>query len=109
MIIDFNVMEEAVLPSFKGGEKAYNVKMFQDGGNRIMKGRLEPGASIGMHTHETDCEVFFILSGKGTVLLSQGSEPVCAGQAHYCPKGAAHSLVNTGSEDLIFYAVVAAQ
>lgn len=109
MIIDFTKIEEAVLPNFKGGEKAYNVKMFQDGGNRIMRGRLEPGASIGMHTHETDCEVFFILSGCGTVLLDEGSESVSAGQAHYCPKGAGHSLVNTGSEDLIFYAVVAAQ
>ena len=63
MLIDLNTMEEKCIPNFKGGEIAYNVKMFTDDTNKIMKGRLVPGASIGYHTHEEDEEIIFILSG----------------------------------------------
>ncbi|WP_308796125.1 hypothetical protein [Agathobacter sp.] len=55
MIIDFKHMEEQILPNFKGGEKAYAVKKFTDDRNIIMHGRLESGASIGLHTHEGNC------------------------------------------------------
>ena len=51
MIIDFPNIPEQRLPNFKGGEKEYIARMFFDGQNRIMYGRLEPGASIGLHTH----------------------------------------------------------
>ena len=51
MIIDFKNMEEQILPNFKGGEKSYAVKKFTDDRNMIMYGRLESGASIGLHTH----------------------------------------------------------
>ena len=65
MIIDFKHMEEQILPNFKGGEKAYAVKKFTDDRNMIMHGRLESGASIGLHTHEGNCEMFYIIEGTG--------------------------------------------
>ena len=65
MTIDLNNMDVTVLPNFKGGEKAFAANMFFDGTNRIFKGRLVPGATIGMHTHEDSCEVIFVLEGKG--------------------------------------------
>lgn len=109
MILDFNKMEETVIPNFKGGEKSTAAKMYFDGKNRIMKGRLIPGATIGMHKHETSSEIVFILSGKGKMLYDEGDEDLSAGQCHYCPKGHTHSLVNNSSEDLVFYAVVPEQ
>ena len=60
MIIDFNLMGVTVLPKFKGGNKELAANMFFDGTNRIFKGKLIPGATIGMHTHEDSCEVIFI-------------------------------------------------
>lgn len=111
MLIDFNNMEEKAIPNFKGGEKQYDVKMFDHEANKIMHGRLVPGASIGYHTHVDNCEIIYILSGHGTCIgdKEKGEEaiPVNPGEAHYCPKGFSHSLVNTGDEDLIFFAVVA--
>ena len=68
MIIDFNKMDLSVLPNFKGGDKECKANMFFDGINRIFKGILEPGASIGVHTHDDSCEVIFILEGNGTIL-----------------------------------------
>ncbi len=109
MIFDFNKEEFVAKPNFKGGEKQYDVKMHDDGMNRIMNGKLKSGASIGYHTHEADSEIIFIVSGSGKVLFDDGEERVEAGQCHYCPKGHSHSLINDTSEDLIFYAVVPMQ
>jgi len=108
MKIDFANMEEKALPNFKGGEKQYNVKMFTDDKNKIMRGRLVPGASIGFHTHTEDQEVIYILEGNGTVINGEGKENDSAnpGDTLFCPKGESHSLVNTGDKDLLFFAVV---
>lgn len=109
MIIDLKNMETTVLPNFKGGEKEYHAKMFFDGTNRIMHGTLEQGASIGLHTHETNSEAIYVLSGKGRVIFDDGEEMVAAGQCHYCPKGHKHSLINESEEPLVFFAMVPEQ
>ena len=114
MIIRFSQMEETILPNFKGGEKEFAANMFFDGTNRIFKGRLVPGASIGLHTHDDSCEVIFILEGRGTILETapegETITEVSAGDCLYCPKGGTHSLRNTFEDaDLVFYAVVPKQ
>lgn len=109
MTLDLNSMKEEEFPNFKGGEKSFYAKMFFDGKNRIMKGRLVPGSSIGLHTHETSSEILIVLSGKGKMLFDDGEEILTEGQAHYCPKGHSHSLINDGTEDLVFFAVVPEQ
>ena len=109
MIIDFKNMEEKVMPNFCGGEIALNAKMVIDERNKILCGRLEPGASIGLHTHETSSEIIYVLQGKGKVLCDGEYEAVEAGLCHYCPKGHAHSLINDSEADLLFFAVVPQQ
>lgn len=106
MTIDYNAMEVSVIPNFKGGEKELNAQMFFDGTNRILKGRLVPGASIGEHTHDVNSEILYVLSGEGTIIDDGVSSPIVAGQCTYCPKGHSHSLVNTSNADLTFFAVV---
>lgn len=109
-------MDVTVLPNFKGGEKEFSANMFFDGTNRIFKGVLVPGASIGMHTHDDSCEVIFILDGHGTIVEKEpGAEtetisPVAPGDCLYCKKSHSHSLQNTSEEgNLVFYAVVPKQ
>ena len=109
MLIDFNSMEETVMPNFLDGEGALRAKMFVDERNRILHGVLEPGCSIGYHTHETSSEIIYILSGTGVVKVEGGEEPVKAGECHYCPKGHAHSLINNSEGLLEFFAVVPQQ
>ena len=109
MIIDFETMDVTILPEFKGGEKEFAANMFFDGTNRIFKGRLIPGASIGMHTHDDSCEVIFILEGCGSILEEGVKKAVQAGDCLYCPKGGTHSLINDSDADLIFCAVVPQQ
>ena len=66
MLIDFDRIPETLLPHFYGGEGTARAKMHADGLNRITVGTLVPGASIGLHTHETNSEIVYILRGTGT-------------------------------------------
>lgn len=106
MILDLPNQAFAEFPHFKDGEGVFQAKMFFDGKVRIMNGLLVPGASIGMHTHTTNCEILFVLTGAGTVIEDGEEHPIVAGQCTYCEQGHAHSLINTGNTDLAFYAVV---
>lgn len=104
-IVFENITEQAHL-KFKGGEGNTNLRKYEDDTIKIMLGRLEPGAFIGLHTHEADCEVVFIVEGEGRAVYDNVEEILKAGECHYCPRGHAHSLINNSDRDLIFYAVV---
>ena len=109
MLIDFAAMEEQIIPHMRGGEKEAAMRIHTDAMGKIMKGRLSPGASIGLHTHETNSEIIYVLEGTGKVLCDGAYEPLAAGSCHYCPKGHAHSLINDSAADLVFFAVVPEQ
>jgi len=109
MIIDFNQISETILPRFYNGEKEVAARIYKDEKNRILCGKLAPGASIGAHVHESSSEIIYILQGTGKVLYDGKYEEVRAGLCHYCPKGHEHSLINDSDEDLIFFAVVPEQ
>jgi len=106
MKVEFGVIEETAILGFKGGEGVTHARMFADGRNRIMRGRLEPGCSIGLHTHEESSEIVYVLSGTGKALYGGGEERLAPGDCHYCPEGHAHSLINDGTQTLEFFAVV---
>lgn len=109
MTIDFNSIPVSVIPNFKGGQKEMQAQMYWDGTTRILHGVLIPGASIGEHRHEGNCEILFVVKGCGTIIDDGVSSPISAGQCTFCPEGHSHSLVNSGSEDLEFYAAVPKQ
>lgn len=106
MKIDFKKLEETIVPHFKGGEGRYIMKHYTDENVKIMFGKLEPGSSIGLHRHETNSEVMYILSGVATFIYEGQEEVVLTGQVHYNPKGKEHTLINKGTEELTFFAVV---
>ncbi len=108
-MINFNNIPEKLMPNFQGGEGVTAAHMFVDDKNKIMRITLAPGASIGMHCHETSCEIIYVLEGVGTAILDGAEERVEAGECHYCPKGHTHSFINKGKKDLVFFAVVPQQ
>jgi len=109
MIIDFEAMPEVTIKNFRGGQNETVARMFSDENGKIMYGKLKPGASIGLHTHETSSEIIYIIYGQGKVLYDGDTEEVKAGICHYCPKGHSHSLINDSNENLVFFAVVPEQ
>lgn len=68
MQINFDNLETQVVNGMKGGQGEARLQLVQDVDNKIMRSVLAPGASIGLHTHETSSEVMYFLSGTGKVL-----------------------------------------
>ncbi|MCF0114357.1 MAG: cupin domain-containing protein [Erysipelotrichaceae bacterium] len=106
MIIDLLTQQEQALPNFKGGENEIYAKMNFDGTVRIMQIRVPHGSTIGEHTHTTNSEIIFCISGEGTFICNGVKEVITAGQCHYCPMGSTHTLINEAKEDFCGYAVV---
>ena len=106
MIIDFDSLEQTVIPNFKNGDGFVTAAMHIDSSGKIMRACIHPNSSIGMHTHETNYEVCFVISGKGKAVFNGTVETLVPGVCHYCPKGESHALINTGDEDLVFFTVV---
>lgn len=109
MIVDFNKIEETVIPHFKDGEKEVAMKMFFDGNVRILKGRIVPGGSIGMHTHDDSCEVIFATKGSAKVICNGEEFRLNEGDCHYCPKGQTHTMINDTDEIYEFTGIVPKQ
>ena len=109
MILDLMEIPEKAMPNFKGGEGIAWVRMFNDDLNRILMLRIQPGCSIGLHTHETNSEIMHVLSGTARVVMDGQIEYVHAGQTHYCPKGHSHMTEPYGMQELVLLAVVPEQ
>lgn len=108
MLIDFKKLPLQALAAFKGGDGEYLVRTSDDGRVKIMLGRLQPGCSIGIHTHEGNSETIYMLSGKGEVFYDGTSFELLPGQAHYCAEGHTHGLRcnAAAAEDAVFFAIV---
>ena len=67
---------------------------------------LAPGASIGDHAHETDDEIYIVLSGHGRILENGAWQDIHPGDAILTGNGASHSVENTGTDPLVIAAVI---
>ena len=74
MIIDFNNMEANTVHEFRGGTGVAHLKKFENELGKIMLGRLEPGGSVGFHTHETNSEAIYIVSGTADFIYDPDPE-----------------------------------
>ena len=67
---------------------------------------FEPGQSGPAHAHETEIEIYIVLSGKGTITFNnEESYPLTPEHMIYVPPKTLHETVNTGDEQLVFYGV----
>lgn len=106
MIIDFDKIPETHVEGFKGGQGRLDTRNYADDKVKIMYSTLRPGASSGLHTHEGNCEVVFVVSGVATFHYDGTVEECRAGQCHYCPMGHSHYMENLTDHDLVYFAVV---
>lgn len=67
---------------------------------------LQPGCSIGFHTHENEEETFYIISGtaeaddNGTIAILNPGDSILTGN------GSGHSIKNCGCDDLVMLAMI---
>jgi mannose-6-phosphate isomerase-like protein (cupin superfamily) len=95
-----------------GGKGEINVtrllemEQLQGKGRLFAHSKIRPASSIGLHKHNGDFEVFYILSGEGIVDDNGTKAPVKAGDVILTGNGESHSLENTGSSNLEYIALV---
>lgn len=68
--------------------------------------KLIPGASIGLHEHSSEDEIFIIQQGKAIVFDDGKEIEVEAGDAILTGRGASHSIRNIGKDDLLITAII---
>ena len=64
------------------------------------KRAMHPGSGIGLHT-QTEDEVYYVLSGKGEMILDGERVEMTAGTAILTRTGSSHSTKQVGPEDLV--------
>lgn len=106
MVIDFENIPEAHLSGFKGGKGFLDTRNFVDDHVKIMYSTLRPGASSGLHTHEGNSEIIFVISGTLAFHYDDEVEICRAGQCHYCPMGHRHYMENLTDHDAVYFAIV---
>ena len=109
MIIDLNQINSITLPGLNDGTGSMTVRMYNDEKYRIIHTAIHPGGSIGKHRQTSGDDLNYILSGTGVAVCDGVEEPLRPGVMHICPKGSAHSIVNTGDGDLVMLTVVVAR
>jgi mannose-6-phosphate isomerase-like protein (cupin superfamily) len=57
---------------------------------------LPAGAAVGRHHHLETEEVYYLLEGRGRMTVGSETREVAAGDAVFIPRGATHTLENTG-------------
>lgn len=106
MLINFHTMQEMTLPGMNHGTGTMSAKLYMDEQGKIIPCSIHAGGSIGLHKHETSDDINYVLSGTGKALCDGKEEALSAGTCHICKKGSEHSIINTGSEDLVLLTVV---
>jgi mannose-6-phosphate isomerase-like protein (cupin superfamily) len=69
--------------------------------------KVPPGEALREHRHR-QAEIYLVLEGTGSITIDGEIRPVSAGSAVFIPGNALHSCENTGSSDLRFSYVFAA-
>ena len=64
------------------------------------KRAFKPGSGVGHHVQKED-EIYYVLSGTGTMTLDGKTVDITPGTAVLTRSGSSHSLKQTGSEDLV--------
>jgi mannose-6-phosphate isomerase-like protein (cupin superfamily) len=111
MVIRQNQMKSEIKEKMRGGEGSAAIRHLVDCQNEknirmLAEITLQPGCSIGNHSHEAETEYFIILSGSGTVNDNGAEMRVEAGDSIVTGNGASHSISNSGSVPLVLNAII---
>lgn len=68
--------------------------------------RLGQGDSLGVHRHEHESEIYFIMQGCGLYTDNGNEYEIKTGEAVICLDGDEHGICNKEKEELVFIALV---
>ena len=67
---------------------------------------LKPNCELGHHEHHGEAEVYYIITGTGMYDDNGIHQEARPGDVFYCPDGTGHGIKNTGTEELVFVALI---
>lgn len=76
-------------------KRAYNSTDFSTNIDFIDYIEVPPGTSIGIHQHEDNEEIYFIIEGTGTMFGAEGTSSIKGGDVIVNPINGIHGLKNT--------------
>ena len=113
MIKHVSEFDEELVPNLCGGEGegllryAFHDKDAKSKLCACCTVTLQPGSSVGYHQHTEDDEIYYILSGVGSVNEGDGKRvKVFPGDAILTGNNGFHDMKNEGDEPLVFLATV---
>lgn len=112
MIRKENEYQKQLIHNMLGGKGDFKLEHILSSQELCGKGRLfaraklEPGSSVGEHTHRNDFEICYFISGEGTVIDNGVKFDVKAGDCNVVFDGHTHEIINTGQQDLEYIAVI---
>ena len=101
-----------VREKMRGGEGKVTVQHYFDksefGANARLCAKLilPPGAGIGMHRHDSEDEVYIVVSGSGVLDDGQIQTRVSVGDSVLTGDGQSHAIRNDGAQDLELAAII---
>ena len=105
--------ETEVRQNMRGGTGTVRIEHYWKKGDLLAKTRLcaklilEPGASIGPHSHDQEEEVYIVLRGRGRVTDAGSAVEIGPGDSVLTGNGASHAVENSGAEPLEMVAFIA--
>ncbi len=112
MIFNINDRNKEIEIGSQGGKGKLNLDLFIKDSEKIKNVKtfamatLEPGASVGLHKHFGECEIYYILSGiaeynddGNVVMMNEGDLSVTY-------DGQGHGIKNVGNIPLKFIALI---
>ena len=63
---------------------------------------VQPGESTDLHIHRNSEEIYYVLSGTGSMFHGGESRTIAPGDAVANPPGVPHKVINDGDEPLVF-------
>ncbi len=112
MIIKKEDLKVANVDKLQNGIGSTKITHITDIEGLCQKGRLfsimelEPGCSVGSHTHNNDFELYYILEGEGEVTDDGVVKKIYPGDVMVTHNGHEHSLKNSGESTLKWVALI---
>ena len=67
--------------------------------------RVPPGKAGVYHSHSAQWEFYLVVSGNGSVRSEDGTTEVVAGDAFIFAPNETHQIINSGTEDFVYYVI----
>jgi len=82
------------------GEKMRKINLFETKNFFCDVYCLEPGQEQKVHAHEGEDKIYYVLDGRGSIVVGDETRELSRGQIVMAPAGAPHGVKNAGGQRL---------